>query len=113
MGEFRLLSTRDLLLDDGQTVQFEGKDHGAGVCFFLQDTDPGTALHRHPYSETWVVQSGRARFTVDGRLIEAGAGDIVVAGPNTPHCFVNTGPDRLKIICIHASERFVTEWLTE
>jgi mannose-6-phosphate isomerase-like protein (cupin superfamily) len=115
MDNFRLLSTRDLLLDNGQTIQFEGKDHGAGVCFILQETDPGAgpALHRHPYSETWVVQSGRARFTVDGRQIEAGAGDIVVAGPNTPHRFVNPGPDRLKILCIHASDRFVTEWLAE
>jgi quercetin dioxygenase-like cupin family protein len=56
-----------------RTLRFEGEDHGSGVSMFLVDNEPGEgpALHRHPYSETWVVRSGRARFTADGQDVEA------------------------------------------
>jgi len=69
------------------TVRFEGEAHGSGVSLFLVDNQPGEGpdLHRHPYSETWIVRSGSVRFTADGEDIEAGPGDIVVVGPETPH----------------------------
>jgi Cupin domain len=41
-------------------------------------------LHKHPYCETWIVRSGRARMTADGQDIEPGPGDIVVVGSETP-----------------------------
>ena len=95
----------------GGTVTFEGEAHRSGVSFFLVNNTPGAGpdLHRHPYSETWIVRSGRARFTADGEEIEAGAGDIVVVGPETPHKFKNVGDDRLDIVCIHASPRMIQE----
>ena len=68
----------------------------------------GPGLHKHPYSETWIVRSGRARFTADGEEVEAGPGDIVVVGPE-PGKFKNLGPDRLDVICIHASPRMIQE----
>ena len=48
-----------------RTLRFEGEDHGSGVSMFLVDNEPGEGpgLHRHPYSETWIVRSGRVRFT--------------------------------------------------
>ena len=63
----------------GGTITFEGEPHGSGVSFFLVHNEPGAGpdLHRHPYSETWIVRSGRARFTADGEELEAGPGDIV------------------------------------
>jgi mannose-6-phosphate isomerase-like protein (cupin superfamily) len=84
----------------GGTVTFEGEPHGSGVSFFLVNNEPGEGpdLHRHPYSETWIVRSGRARITADGEDIEAGPGDIAVVGPETPHKFKNMGPGRLDII---------------
>ncbi len=95
------------------TVTFEGEPHGSGVSFFLVNNEPGFGpdLHRHPYSETWIVRSGRALFTADGDEFEAGPGDILVVGPETPHKFKNLGPDRLDMICIHASPRFIQEEL--
>lgn len=97
----------------GGTVTFEGESHGSGVSFFLVINEPGQGpdLHRHPYSETWIVRSGRARITADGEDIEAGPGDIAVVGPQTPHKFKNMGPGRLDIICIHASPRLIQEAL--
>ena len=99
----------------GGTVTFEGEPHGSGVSFFLVNNEPGAGpdLHRHPYSETWIVRSGRARFTADGEELEAGPGDILVVGPETPHKFKNLGPERLDIICIHSSPRMIQESLEE
>ena len=90
---------------------FEGEHYGSAVSFFLVNNEPGKGpdLHRHPYSETWIVRSGKARMTVDGEDIQAGAGDIVVVGPETPHKFKNVGTERLDIVCIHASPRIIQE----
>jgi len=96
------------------TVRFEGGAYGAGVSFFLVNSQPGEGpeLHRHPYSETWIVRSGRARFTVDGQTVDAGPGDIVVVAAGAAHQFRDVGSGRLEIVCIHAADRMVTEWLT-
>ena len=93
------------------TLTFEGEPHGSGVSFFLVHSPPGFGpdLHRHPYSETWIVRSGKALFTADGVETEAGPGDILVVGPETPHKFKNVGDERLEIVCIHSSPRMIQE----
>ena len=70
----------------GGTVTFEGHPYGSGVSFFLVNNQPGEGpdLHKHPYPETWIVRSGKARITADGEEIEAGPGDIAVVGAETP-----------------------------
>jgi mannose-6-phosphate isomerase-like protein (cupin superfamily) len=50
-------------------------------------------------------------MTADGEDIEAGPGDIVVVGPETPHKFKNIGTERLDILCIHSSSRMIQEEL--
>jgi mannose-6-phosphate isomerase-like protein (cupin superfamily) len=97
------------------TVTFEGEPHGSGISFFHVNNAPGEGpdLHKHPYSETWIVRSGKARMTADGKDIEAGPGDILVVGPETPHKFKNLGPDRLEIFCIHSSPRMMQVALEE
>ena len=96
-------------------MTFEGEPHGSGVSFFHVNNEPGEGpdLHKHPYSETWIVRSGRARITADGEDIEAHPGDIAIVGPETPHKFKNIGPGRLEIICIHASPRIIQVQLEE
>lgn len=112
---FRIIRAGELQPNRGGTVQFEGASHGSGISFFLVNAAPGMgpALHKHPYSETWIVRSGKMRMTVDGVDIEAGPGDVGVVGPETPHQFESIGPDRLDIICIHASPRMIQEWVEE
>jgi mannose-6-phosphate isomerase-like protein (cupin superfamily) len=97
------------------TVKFEGGAHGSGVSLFLVNNEPGEGpdLHRHPYSETWIVRSGKARMTADGQDIDAGPGDIVVVTAETPHKFKNVGTGRLEIVCIHASPRIIQEELED
>lgn len=96
-----------------RTVLFEGGQYGAPVSVFLMDAEPGQGprLHIHPYSETWIIHSGQAEFTVDTQTITGKAGDIIVVEPQTPHRFVNTGTERLQMTCIHASERVIQSWL--
>jgi mannose-6-phosphate isomerase-like protein (cupin superfamily) len=90
-------------------VEFEGQPYRAGVSFFLGNLAPGKGpgLHQHPYSETCIVLSGQAAIVVDGEEVIARAGDVVVIGPATPHRFTATGNQRLDMVCIHASDRFI------
>ena len=106
-----VIRSGELRPSPGGTVTFEGEGYGSGVSFFLVNNEPGAGpdLHKHPYPETWIVRSGQARFTADGEELEAGAGDIVVVGSETPHKFKNVGTDRLEIVCIHASPRMIQE----
>ena len=110
---YQVLRAGEQQRSPGGTLTFEGEAHGSGVSFFLVNNQPGEGpdLHRHPYSETWIVRGGRGRFTANGEDIEAGPGDILVVGPETPHKFKNVGTERLDVICIHASPRLIQEAL--
>ncbi|MCB5201936.1 cupin domain-containing protein [Neorhizobium sp. T786] len=96
-----------------RTILFEGGEFGVPLSLFLIDNEPGQGpdLHVHPYAETWIVRSGRARFTVGEETIEPKPGDIVVVHPNTPHCFKNIGDGRLELTCIHANEKVIQSFL--
>ncbi len=104
-------------LAHGETAyEFEGHHYGdTGVSFILVDAPPGSGpkLHRHPYEEVFVVQEGSATFTAGDDLTEAGGGRVVVVPAGVPHKFVNSGTGRLRQIDIHASARFITEWLKD
>ncbi len=108
---YRVIRSGELQPSPGGTITFEGEPYVSGVSFFLVYNEPGAGpdLHRHPYSETWIVRSGKARFTADGDELEAGPGNIIVVTPETPHKFKNVGTERLDIICIHDSPRMVQE----
>jgi mannose-6-phosphate isomerase-like protein (cupin superfamily) len=102
--------------DDPERWQgyWEGGEAGAGVSLiFNQQSGPGQGprLHRHPYPETFIIHSGRARFTIGSAVVEAGPGDILVAPAHAPHKFASLGPEPMISTNIHASGRFVTEWL--
>jgi mannose-6-phosphate isomerase-like protein (cupin superfamily) len=111
----RVLRASEQQRSPGGTLTFEGEPYGSGVSFFLVNNQPGEGpdLHRHPYPETWIVRSGRARFTADGEDVEVGPGDIAVVTSETPHKFKNIGSDRLDIVCIHASPRIIQVELEE
>jgi quercetin dioxygenase-like cupin family protein len=90
-----------------------GAEHGLDITIVVVEAPPGSGptLHRHPYTEVFIVQEGEATFTVDGDQRKARAGDILVAGANEPHAFVNSGTETLRQIDIHLSPSFSTEWL--
>ena len=93
--------------------EFEGGPHGSDISFILVDCPAGAgpALHRHPYSETFLVLEGDVLFQLGDGERRVSAGCVVVVPANVPHRFINIGPGRLRQVDIHASPRFLTEWL--
>ena len=103
---FILIKSTDFELRPGGTVKFEGGLFRAETSFFHVKNDPGTgsALHVHPYPETWIVRTGK---------IEAQSGDIVIADPDTPHKYLNVGSELLEMFCIHPSPGIIQEMVGE
>ena len=97
--------------EDANEVQ--GHNHNAAVSIIVVDAPPGSGpkLHRHPYEEVFVIQDGTVTFTAGDETIEAKGSQVVIVPGGVPHKFVNTGEDRLRQVDIHASDRFITEWL--
>jgi quercetin dioxygenase-like cupin family protein len=89
--------------------RFEGREHGAGVSFFIGTFPPGAGprLHRHPYDETFVVEAGTATFTVGEERLEAEAGQILVVPAGTPHKFVSG--EGFRLISIAPSDHMAQE----
>ena len=92
---------------------FQGEGHRSDVSVFVVDMPPdkGPKLHRHPYSETFVLLAGSGRFRLDGLEVEAAAGDVVVAPAEAAHGFTAIGPENLRLVAIHAAPTMETAWL--
>jgi len=85
---------------------FEGDRHGnVALAFFVMTWPPqgGPELHTHPYPEVFLVQDGRAAFTVGDDELEVGGGHVLVVPAETPHRFRNSGEGPLRIISVHPS----------
>lgn len=94
---------------------FVGADHGGlPISLFLVDVPPGSGptLHRHPYSEIFVINEGRADFHVGDSSLTARAGDILIAPAGVAHSFTSASEDQLRLTAIHTASRIETEWLT-
>jgi quercetin dioxygenase-like cupin family protein len=98
-----------------RAVQFEGAKYDSTISFFItrHEQGAGASPHRHPYAETFIVQDGAAAFTVDGELLEVGAGNVVVVPAGAVHSFKGAGSDTLGMVAIHAAPEMVTEWIEE
>lgn len=77
------------------------------LTYGTEVTGEGPPLHVHPYDETFIVLTGRARFFVGDEVIEASAGEIVLGPKAVPHRFENAGPGRLQTIDIHHSPSWI------
>src|SRR5919109_3645226 len=94
--------------------EFVGAEHGdVPFSIILVHSQPGVGpkLHRHPYAEVFVVDSGQATFQLGDETVVVREGHLVVGPPNVPHGFMNTGIGELRLVAIHGASRFVTEWL--
>lgn len=100
---------------DGESATFIGKGYESDVSFFLEYLQPGQgpALHRHPYSETFVIIEGSVTFTLGRDQVQAERGDIAVAPARTPHKFTVSGDRPARMVNIHAAAEMETEWLDE
>ena len=83
-----------------------GSDHSL-VFYETDEIGKGPVLHIHPYTETFVLIEGRARYQIGNTVIEAQAGDILTAPAEVPHKFSNLGPGRLRTVDIHHSPDWI------
>ncbi|MDY0909367.1 cupin domain-containing protein [Microbacterium sp. CFBP9034] len=106
-----VIPSSELIVGASRTMRFEGAHYDSGVSFFYVDNDPGMGpgLHRHPYTETWLVIEGEATIRMGDDTVVAHAGDTAVVAPDMWHAFTNTGSGRLRIMCIHASPVMIQE----
>ena len=96
----------------GSSHHFVGDDNGnVGISVFLLNAAPGRGPgpHRHPYDEVQFIREGRARYVVDGREFEAGAGDILVIKAGEVHSFRCIGDEQLVQVDVHLSPHFIQE----
>jgi len=111
MGE--IISMDDLERTD-HSHEFVGAEHGDvpfSVIFVHSGPGQGPKLHRHPYAEVFIVESGEATFQIGDELHEVKGGQIVVSPPGEAHSFINSGVLELKLTAIHGGADFDTEWL--
>jgi mannose-6-phosphate isomerase-like protein (cupin superfamily) len=101
---------RDQLIDS-ELQGYEAGGVSASLIFVDNRPGKGPRLHRHPYHELFILVEEQSTFTVGSETREVGAGQIVVVRPGVAHKFVNSGTGRPRQIDIHASPRFITEWL--
>jgi quercetin dioxygenase-like cupin family protein len=89
---------------------FTGEERGdVGISAYLVNSPPGKGPvpHFHPYDKVAFVQSGRARWSVNGVEHEAGPGDILVVKAGEIHHFLAVGDEPLVQLDIHLSPRFI------
>ena len=104
----------DALEHSGHSHEFVGAEHfDVPFSIILVHSQPGVGpkLHRHPYPEVFVVESGQATFQIGAESVVVDAGHIVVSPAGEAHGFTNTGAEELRLTAIHAASRFETEWL--
>jgi mannose-6-phosphate isomerase-like protein (cupin superfamily) len=95
--------------------EFVGAAHGEvpfSVTLVHAAPGAGPRLHRHPYPEVFVVESGEARFQLGDDTLLVRGGQVVVGPANVAHGFTSTGIGPLRLTAIHGAAVFDTEWLT-
>ncbi len=95
--------------------EFIGADHGDvpfSIILVHSGLGAGPRVHRHPYPEVFVIESGEATFRLGDDEVVGRAGQIAVAPAGVAHGFTNTGARELRLVAIHGAGRFDTEWLT-
>ena len=104
----------DELEHSEHSYEFVGAEHGEiPFCVILVHSRPGVGpkLHRHPYPEVFIVESGEATFQIGERSVVVEGGHVVVSPSGEAHGFTNTGTGELRLTAIHGAGRFTTEWL--
>lgn len=102
------------VIDIAESKDFEGYLYGSEVSIIQEQGSPpgsGPRLHRHPYTETFLIRAGGALFTVGDERIVAVGGQALVVPALVAHRFEVLDGAGYVATHIHASDRFITEWL--
>jgi len=80
-----------------------GADDGAprfAMRVFEVRSGSSTPFHSHWWEHEVFVLSGEGIVKGEGSEKSIGEGTVVFVAPNEEHCFVNTGNDALRFICV-------------
>jgi quercetin dioxygenase-like cupin family protein len=89
-----------------------GREELALVEFELEPGFDGPDPHTHDdHVDSFYVLEGEPEFVVEDERIRLGAGSYVAAPVGVVHTFSNPGPDRVRLLNIHAPSRGFHEWL--
>lgn len=95
---------------DGFKGRVTGADLDTALTILFVEIDEvggGPPLHTHPYDEVFILREGRARYTLGDEVIDASAGDVLMAPAHMPHKFENLGPGRMVSTDIHLSAEMI------
>src|SRR5215212_3756790 len=113
-GKRGRIVTFDELASSEHAHEIVGAEHGdVPFSVILVHSQPGIGpkVHRHPYPEMFIVQSGEATFRIGADSVVVGEGHVVVSPAGEAHGFTNTGSRELRLTAMHGAARFSTEWL--
>lgn len=89
----------DVLPGEQVAYRVHGKDVNNDYSVFDLRMAPkqgnGPVSIHHKADEIFRILDGEARFHVDGKEFNAGAGDVIVVPRGTPHAFLNIGDTHL------------------
>ncbi len=85
--------------EEGRVVSrtLAAKPH-VNVTLFAFDQGEEISAHTSPGDAMVQILDGRAKITIDGKTLEAGAGQVVVMPANVPHAVY--AADRFKMLLI-------------
>lgn len=78
------------------------EDGAPNFCMRVFEVEPGssTPSHAHDWEHEVFVLSGEGVVVGAEGETPVGAGSVVFVAPNEHHCFVNTGGETLRFVCL-------------
>jgi quercetin dioxygenase-like cupin family protein len=77
-------------------------DGAPNFCMRVFDVEPGSSTpnHTHDWEHEVFVLDGEGVVEGAGGKTLIGPGSVVFVAPNEQHCFINTGGDILRFVCL-------------
>ena len=78
------------------------KDGAPNFCMRVFEVEPGSSTpnHSHPWEHEVFILSGQGVVRGNEGESAIGTGSVVFIAPDEQHCFVNTGNQVLRFICL-------------
>ncbi len=78
------------------------RDGAPNFCMRVFEVEPGSSTpdHSHPWEHEVFILAGRGVVRGGAGETAIGAGSVVFIAPGEQHCFINTGDQLLRFICL-------------
>ncbi len=78
------------------------RDGAPNFCMRVFEVEPGSSTpdHSHPWEHEVFILAGQGVVRGEPGETAIGAGSVVFIAPGEQHCFINTGDQVLRFICL-------------